>query len=133
MKVVLDHCIERAWARFLTENGIEAVVWADVGDPKVQDYEIMESAKQNLAVVLTGDADFGTILWETPATKPSVVGISTHETRVSREGIVVLEILNRYAGRLQAGAFVSVDEDECRVRPLPMSPQKIKPTKEQQA
>jgi predicted nuclease of predicted toxin-antitoxin system len=133
MKVVLDHCIERAWAGFLIENGIEAVVWADVGDPKAQDYEIMEWAKRNQAVVLTGDADFGTILWATSATKPSVVRISTHETRVSRKGIVVLEILKRHAERLQAGAFVSVDEDEHRVRPLPMTPQKVKPTKEQQA
>ena len=44
MKLVVDMNLPPRWAGFLVTNGIEAVHWSQVGDPRATDATIMKWA-----------------------------------------------------------------------------------------
>lgn len=46
MKLLLDMNLSPEWARFLEQEGFEAVHWASVGSPTASDADIMEWARQ---------------------------------------------------------------------------------------
>lgn len=130
MKLVVDHCLGPAWVAFLRANGVEAVAWQDVGDPAAEDERIIEWAKKQKAVILTGDADFGRLLSDSGESSPSTIRISTNENRPQFKGGLVLGILREHAGLLEAGAFVSLDQKSARVRALPLAGRRTKTPKE---
>ncbi len=53
------------WARFLEENGFEAVHWSTTGEPTATDAVIMAWARDRGFVVVTHDLDFAAILAST--------------------------------------------------------------------
>ena len=59
MKILIDMNIPQKYATLLTNRGIEALRWSDVGLPNATDTEIMSYARENDYIVLTCDLDFG--------------------------------------------------------------------------
>lgn len=51
-------------ARFLSDAGIEAAHWSDLGAGNAPDAEIMAFAKGHDYVVFTHDLDFSAISWQ---------------------------------------------------------------------
>jgi predicted nuclease of predicted toxin-antitoxin system len=58
MKLLVDMNLSPRWTRFLSDAGIEAAHWSEVGAGNAPDTEIMAFAKAHDYVVLTHDLDF---------------------------------------------------------------------------
>ena len=62
MKILIDMNLTPIWVEYFAEHRIDSVHWSSVGDPKADDPEIMEYARDNGFVVFTHDLDFGNVL-----------------------------------------------------------------------
>ena len=120
MKLVVDMNLSPAWVPVLQAAGHEVVHWSTIGDPRAPDSQLMAWARQEGCVVLTHDLDFGTILALTQETGPSVIQVRTQDVTPSAIGTVVLSALRQFAGELERGALLVVEESRQRVRVLPL-------------
>ena len=82
----------------------------------------MEWARNNNHVVLTHDLDFGSLLFLTNATEPSVIQIRAEHILPKFVGTAVLETLDVAGKRLDDGALVTIDPRRHRIRLLPLQP-----------
>ena len=120
MKLLLDMNLAPAWVGFLQEEGLEAVHWSTVGDPRATDATIMEWARRAGYIVFTHDLDFSALLAVTEATGPSVVQVRTQDVLPDAIGGDVVRVLRMRAAALEQGAIVSIDKVTSRVRILPI-------------
>ena len=120
MKVVVDMNLAPEWAEVLSRNGIPAVHWSAIGDPRATDAVIMAWAREQGYVVFTHDLDFGTLLAHTHAAGPSVVQVRTQDVLPGHLGTLVVAALRRCEEALARGALVTIDEARERVRLLPI-------------
>lgn len=120
MRLVLDMNLSPRWVGFLRDNGIEAVHWSTVGDPRARDAAIMAWARDNSWVVFTHDLDFSALLAATEAVGPSVIQLRTQDVMPDAAGEDVLRVLRQHGTALEEGAIVSVDRMTARVRVLPI-------------
>jgi len=121
MKILIDMNLSPLWREFLKTNGVEAIHWIDVGDPRAKDSTIMQWAKANDYAVFTHDLDFGAILAVTNASRPSVIQVRTHGILPSQIGNLVVTALKTHTAAIDAGALIVIDESRMRVRILPFS------------
>jgi predicted nuclease of predicted toxin-antitoxin system len=80
----------------------------------------MDWARANDRIILTHDLDFGTLLAQTRASRPSVVMTRADDPRPAAIGNEVLAAIQQHAAELAAGALVMVDPKRSRVRVLPI-------------
>lgn len=120
MKLLLDMNLSPEWARFLEQEGFEAVHWGSVGSPTASDADIMEWARQRGYVVFTHDMDFSALLAVTGATGPSVLQVRTQDVLPAAIGRDVVRVLTMRAQAFEAGAIVTIDKLKSRVRVLPI-------------
>ena len=120
MKLLLDMNLSPTWARFLEENGFEAVHWSTTGEPTATDAVIMAWARDRGFVVVTHDLDFSAILASTEAIGPSVIQVRTQDVLPDAVGSDVVRVLRDHRAALDQGAIVSIDELASRVRVLPV-------------
>jgi predicted nuclease of predicted toxin-antitoxin system len=120
MKLLVDMNLSPRWVKTLTEAGIEAAHWSDVGRASAPDSEIMAFARANGYVVLTHDLDFSAILAATQGAKPSVVQIRAEDVRPETLAPTLIEALRQMAGQLDEGALLTVDPARARLRVLPL-------------
>ncbi len=120
MKIVIDMNLSPLWASLLRENGYDAKHWSEIGAGDAPDSEIMKWAGQNGYIVFTHDLDFGTLLYATNATTPSVIQLRTEDIRPSAMGNQVLFALRKAEQELHDGALVTVDPRKNRLRLLPL-------------
>ena len=120
MKLLIDMNLSPRWVTVLENAGIEAMHWSVLGAATAPDVELMSFAKLHGYVVLTHDLDFGAILAATHGEKPSVVQIRAED--VSPEAIAssVVDALRQMVNELDAGALLTVDPRQTRLRLLPL-------------
>lgn len=58
MKLLIDMNLPPEWVNIFEKNGLHAVYWSDIGDPRASDSSIMTWARENNYVVFTRDLDF---------------------------------------------------------------------------
>jgi predicted nuclease of predicted toxin-antitoxin system len=106
---------------FLPEQGHEAVHLHERGLDRLPDHDILEMARNENAVVLTSDLDFGDLLAASGAALPSVIifRLAPPMTATKVNAKLIL-ILSDYANDLAQGAILSVSEKNIRVRRLPI-------------
>ena len=119
MKFLVDMPLSPALARWLRENGHDAVHAFEVGLASASDEEIAQRARAEDRVVITADLDYMRLLATTRAGKPAVVlfrGGNFSESDMVR-------MMNRVMGAVQeqhlAASIVVVDRWRVRRRPLP--------------
>jgi predicted nuclease of predicted toxin-antitoxin system len=121
MRLLVDMNLSPQWAAVLVAAGHEARHWSEVGDVRASDAKIMDWARANGAVVLTHDLDFTTLLALTRADGPSVVQLRAQNILPESLAESVLQALEHHAAALAAGAIVSIDHMQARVRILPLT------------
>ncbi len=121
MKLVVDMNLSPEWIPLLRSHGHDAMHWAEVGDVRAPDAEIMAWARSSGAVVITHDLDFGILLALTSATGPSVIQVRVHDTLPFAIGGLVLAVLEDHSEALGNGALVTVDPRGARIRVLPIA------------
>ncbi len=107
-------------ATFLNEGGWDAVHWSEVGDPRAPDRLIFNWAKKNNYTVITHDLDFSAILAATKTKCPSVIQIRTQDVSIRHIKPIILTLLKRYESYIEAGALLTFNETNSRIRLLPL-------------
>ena len=121
MKILVDMNLSPAWIEALREAGHEAVHWSHTGAPTAADSAIMAWAAQHGYVVFTHDLDFGSQLYATAATAPSVIQIRSEDVRPNPPVVrLIIQGLSDAAEALNRGALVTVDPRKRRIRLLPL-------------
>ena len=120
MKILIDMNLSPEWVDVLRRHGFDVVHWAQVGDPRATDQQLMAWARANDHVVFTHDLDFGTVLALTQAKGPSVLQVRAPDVLPAAIEAPVLRALQQFAAELEAGALVVVDPGRARVRLLPI-------------
>ena len=121
VKILIDMNLSPQWVDVLGKNGIEAVHWSSIGDPKTKDHFIMEWARRNKHVVFTHDLDFGAMLALTQAVGPSVIQVRTQNVLPEHFGTAVVAVIKQYHVQLERGALIVLDDIIHRVRILPLT------------
>ena len=120
MKILVDMNLSPMWVQFLVSNGVEAVHWSTIGKPSAPDSQILDYAASNGFVVFTHDLDFGMLLAANKSRGPSVIQVRTQDVLPSAIGSVVLRAIDACHHHLEAGAVVTVDLVQNRIRLLPI-------------
>lgn len=114
LKLLLDSCVAGAVARRLRADGHDVVTAAERGaDPG--DAGILKLAVAEGRIVVTIDADFGTLVFRDGAAHVGVVRLRDGKPVVLAER--ASQLLHDYAAALAKGAFVTDDGDSVRVTP----------------
>jgi predicted nuclease of predicted toxin-antitoxin system len=120
MKILIDMNLSPWWVETLRPNGIEALHWSEIGDPRAKDHEILTWARERGFIVFTHDLDFGRVLALTHATGPSVIQIRSEDVLPASLGPTVLRALRQHQDVLMSGALVVIEPADFRVRILPI-------------
>lgn len=120
MKILLDMNLPPIWAPYLEVEGYEVKHWREIGSISAPDIEIMEWARNNDYVVFTHDLDFGTLLFTTKASAPSVIQLRIEDIRPESVGKLVLTALSKAASEIERGALVTINPRKNRIRLLPL-------------
>ena len=120
MRVLIDVNLSPSWVGAFARHGIEAVHWTTVGDPRALDETIMQYGREHGYVVFTHDLDFGALLALTRARGPSVLQVRTQNVLPNAIAELVINVLNAHTSMFEAGALVTIDERNARIRVLPI-------------
>jgi len=121
MKLLLDQGIARSAATILRRAGFDVVHTGEAGLAEAEDSEIIRRAALEDRVVVTLDADFHMLLALAQAHKPSVIRIRIEGLRAEEFSRVLQEVLHKCADDLKAGAMISVNDFQIRIRRLPVA------------
>jgi predicted nuclease of predicted toxin-antitoxin system len=120
MKILIDMNLSPRWQKFLTEAGLQAAHWSELGAGDASDLDIMAHAAAHDYIVLTHDLDFAAILAATHGKKPSVVQIRAEQLAPDLIGSHIVSALRQLAVELDYGALVTVEPKRTRMRVLPL-------------
>jgi predicted nuclease of predicted toxin-antitoxin system len=120
MKILVDMNLSPMWVEFLVTHGIEAVHWCSIGESSAPDSQILDYAAENDLLVFTHDLDFSTLLAARKSRGPSVIQVRTQDVLPSGTGAVILRAIEASRDHLEAGAIVTVDLVQNRIRLLPI-------------
>jgi predicted nuclease of predicted toxin-antitoxin system len=120
MKLLFDMNLSPFLAKLMSQAGWESLHCSSIGDPRAPDRIIFDWAQKNDQWVITNDLDFGAILAVTKAQKPSVIQFRTQDVSPNHLKPLLLATLEQYKDYLEAGALISIDEKNSRVRILPL-------------
>ncbi len=121
MKLLFDQGTPRSAATILRRSGFDAVHTGEVGLAEAEDLEIIRRATDENRIVVTLDADFHAQLALTQARQPSVIRIRIEGLRAEEFSGLLQNVLSQCAEDLEAGAMISVNDFQIRVRRLPIS------------
>ena len=111
------------WKPVLEEIGFESIHWSEIGDIRAPVQEIMEYAKRGKYIVFTHDLDFGAMLFQSNAKSPSVIQLRCEETRPQFLSEIVTHAIDETKKLLIAGALLTIDPKQKRLRILPLRPE----------
>ena len=121
MKLLLDQGTPRSAATILRQAGFDTVHTGEIGLAAAEDSEIIRRAVVEDRVVVTLDADFHMHLALTQAHQPSVIRRRIEGLRAMEFSALLQNVLRQCAEDLTAGAMISVNDFQIRIRRLPVS------------
>lgn len=120
MKLLLDQGLPRSTVAFLATLGIVAEHVGDLGMASASDESILDEGRRRAAVIVTLDADFHRLLAMTNAIAPSVIRIRIDGLKGEGLARLLSQVVTDAGQELAAGASVSVNEHQIRIRRLPL-------------
>ena len=120
MNIIIDMNLSPSWTEVFRRAGWQAEHWSKIGAPSASDAAILETAREQGAVVFTHDLDFGRLLALTHAEGPSVVQVRTSDVTPEAIGELVVSALRQSLVDLNAGALLTIDAAARRTRVLPL-------------
>jgi len=121
MKFLVDMNLTPDWVQYLSEAGLQAVHWSNVGENTALDTDIVAYAQAEGYVIFTRDLDFSTLLALSHCDKPSVVQLRVQEVLPEDIGKIVVQVLRQAEEELEVGALLSIDsQTRSRLKILPL-------------
>lgn len=122
MRLLVDENLSGRVADRLQQAGYDAVHVTAVDLSNTDDEVILQSAAVDDRIIVTSDADFGTLLALSGRRRPSVLMLrSSDHLTPDQQADLVIATIERIDEDLVAGAVASVTPRRIRVRPLPTS------------
>lgn len=123
MNWIIDHALSPDVAVGPRRAGHDAVHVRDYGLAAADDVQIFERAALEDRVLVSADTDFGTLLAQRCATKPSVILFrGSTPRRAADQTALLLTHLPVIKGDLENGAIVVMEPSRLRIRTLPIPP-----------
>jgi predicted nuclease of predicted toxin-antitoxin system len=121
MRFLVDQCLSPDFAVVLAETGHDVVHVRDLGMQRAGDPEVLDLARRDDRVLVSADTDFGTLMAQGGATRPSVVIFrrATGRRPVAQAGLLIAN-LPAMAEALDEGSVVVLEEARLRLRRLPI-------------
>ncbi len=121
MRFLIDQCLSPDFAEVLAEAGHDVVHLRDVGMQRANDREVLDFTRTQDRVLVSADTDFGTLLAQSAARRPSVVIFRrTTRRRATAQAGLLLANLAVISEALDEGSVVVLEEARLRVRRLPI-------------
>ena len=120
MRVLLDQGLAPRAAKLLRNEGWDAVHVMELGMDRAEDPEILEFARNSDRICITLDHDFHSHLALSGGGRPSVVFLRAQGVSAEGQAHLIRAMVDKCRGALTAGAAVSADLVNIRIRPLPL-------------
>jgi predicted nuclease of predicted toxin-antitoxin system len=121
VKFLVDQNRSPRLAQLLREAGHDAVHTLERGLEQADDDVLLDVARDEQRIVISGDTDFGALLALARQKSPSVILFrSRHHRTAEQQAGVILEHINDLADDLTNGAVAVITDERIRVRRLPL-------------
>lgn len=121
MRFLVDENLPPRLARLLTASGHDAVHVRDLEAARAPDSAVMSRAASEDRVIVSADTDFGALLAQARATKPSVILVrEIVGLRPAELAGVIVDQLDILEPHFRTGAIAAITATGIRVRPLPL-------------
>ena len=124
MRFLADMCVDVRVVEWLRQKGHDATHLRDQGLQWMPNGQIFEKAIQEDRIVITYDLDFGEIAALTRGEKASVILFRLKNTRASHVLERLSAVVEAFAGALEKGAIITVEETRYRLRYFPVGVEK---------
>jgi len=125
MKFLIDNALSPQLADLLRQAGHDAIHVRSIGLQHADDEVIFERAAAEHRIVVSADADFGTLLAMGSSQQPSVVQFRGEGSRKPEAlARTLLANLSQLVDALQNGSIVTFEPARVRVRSLPLGPRR---------
>ena len=123
MKFLIDNALSPALADLLQQAGHDAIHVRSIGLQQADDDAIFDRAAVEGRIVVTADADFGTLLAVRSSRQPSVIQFRGEGSRKPDAlARTLLANLPQLLDSLENGCIVTFEPARVRVRLLPIGP-----------
>jgi predicted nuclease of predicted toxin-antitoxin system len=122
VRFLIDNALSPLLAERLNDAGHEAVHVREYDLQAVPDDQVFDRAEKEQRVLVSADADFGTLLAGRQASSPSLI-LFRHGTqrRSEHQAETLLSNLKTIESDLVAGSVVVIEPSRMRIRELPLS------------
>jgi len=123
MKFLIDNALSPALAALLQQAGHDAIHVRSIGLQHADDDAIFDLAAVERRVLVSADADFGTLLAMRSSRQPSVIQFRGEGSRKPDAlARTLLANLPQFVDALENGSIVTFEPARVRVRLLPIGP-----------
>jgi predicted nuclease of predicted toxin-antitoxin system len=121
MRFLIDNNLSPRLADLLRAAGHDVVHVRDIDMRRAADVLVIEAARADDRVLISADTDFGALLAQSHATKPSFLLMRRASgRRATEQAEIILDNLDVVRADLDAGAIVVLGEATLRIRRLPI-------------
>jgi len=123
MRFLIDNALSPALSALLQQAGHDAIHVRESGLQHAEDEVIFDRAAAEHRIVVSADADFGTLLAMRPSRQPSVIQFRGEGSRKPEAlARTLLANLPQLVDALENGSIVTFEPARVRVRLLPIGP-----------
>jgi predicted nuclease of predicted toxin-antitoxin system len=112
MKFLIDRCVGRRLAEWLSSDGHDSVYSTALG-PDPGDLALLQRAVSEKRILVTIDTDFGRLVYRGGEVHCGIVRLP--DVRVNRRVQLMRIVIERYGPQLEKGAIVTVRGEKIRV------------------
>lgn len=122
MKVVLDMNMSTQLAAWLCGRGMDALHWHQLGAGDAADEDILAWCRSHAACLVSQDADFARLLFQSQASQPSVIHVRDCDPVALLTWERILALLRGQSKNIEAGCLFVLTPRQVRLRRLPIRP-----------
>jgi predicted nuclease of predicted toxin-antitoxin system len=111
----------RSAAGLMRQAGFDTVHTSEIGMATSADEEILRTALAEERAVVTLDADFHALMVVLQFPKPSAIRFRIEGLNAEKFSRTLKQVIEQCGEELEAGALISVQEHQIRIRRLPVS------------
>lgn len=123
MILFCDESVDGSIVAALRRDGFEVLYVAEM-DPGLPDDEVLTRANQRIALLLTGDTDFGELVFRQGRNAAGVILIRLAGLSAERKAATVSDAFREHGSEL-TGAFSVISPGRLRIRRGPLTPPAI--------
>jgi len=114
VKFLSDENIDRQIVETLREQDNEVIYIPEI-NPGLNDEKVLGIAKQNKAILITSDKDFGELVFRRKLISAGVILIRLHGYSIKRKQIIINDFISNHSSEIK-NAFSVITKDNIRIR-----------------